>query len=133
MNVRTGVGTTDVQHPTLFESWMITALGHRSVADAVRYFGSTGPRWVNLSKVYDVIEEDVGGEREIIARGWATGRKLRLFRSTANNKRAIGDKARHGHEKWPAPERLMALAEAETLIWVRSVLEHWIRSKSSSG
>jgi hypothetical protein len=131
VNATTGDSTPDVRLPTLLESWLTTALGHRRVADAVRYFGSTGPRWVNLSKVYDVIEEDVGGEPDIIARGWATGRKLRLFRSTANNKRSIGDDARHGHEKWSAPERPMALPEAETLI--RSILEHWIRSKNSSG
>jgi hypothetical protein len=110
------------------ESLLRVASGDSKVVEAMRYFQARGRRWLNLYKVLEVIEQDVGGDRALRAKGWVSGRSLRRFTNTADNAGAIGDEARHAERGWKPPARAMPLQEAEDLI--RSLIEAWLRSKA---
>ena len=103
-----------------------SAMLDTKVNKALRLFGSARD-WVDLYRVFEVIESDVGGEKGLVSRGWITRKLASLFTSTANNPAAIGDAARHGHSNQPPPARPMTLTEARELI--RRLLESWLQTK----
>lgn len=96
------------------------------VTKALRLFQFRAHNWDNLYKIYEVIESDVG-KSKVVKSGWATETDIDRFTHTANSSLAVGDDARHGHEKYKPPKKPMYLPEAQSLI--RSVLMQWLRSK----
>lgn len=101
------------------------AANNHFVERALALYGSIEHTWRNLFMVLDVIEESCGGERELLAKPWASA-KLKRFKATANNWCALGAESRHGIAGWKKPERPMSLDEAQELI--RHTLQGWIRS-----
>jgi hypothetical protein len=87
--------------------------------------------WVELYRLYEVIEADAGGPPNIIQRGWARGGELRRFTHTANSVSAAGDEARHGRERTQPPGDPMTLSEAKEL--VDRILKGWLRTKAEAG
>lgn len=79
-------------------------------------------KWVELYRISDVVVA-AGGTRLLseTAKG-----ELNRFRHTANSVGAVGDEARHGHERTQPPGHPMTLAEARTFVltWARD----WIRA-----
>lgn len=116
---------TDTSAP--IRSWVRVATNDVAVSKALRLFGSEARDWVGLYRLLEVIEGDVGGIREIVAAGWATGNSLELFGRTANSVGAVGDLARHGKERTQPPETPMSLSEATSLVEV--ILHNWLRVK----
>ena len=102
------------------------ALHDARVARALELFGRD-PNWFDLYKVLDTIEEDVGGERALEDKGWATRAELKRFTRTANNLNALGSGARHAIEAWQPPKNPMSLEEASVLIG--KVLAAWMATK----
>jgi hypothetical protein len=94
---------------------------------ALRLFGSREHNWANLYKVYEVISADVGGRTEVVKRGWASDKTIRLFKHTADSVGAVGDEARHGVERTQPPPVPMLLAEADAL--VSGMLRAWLKTK----
>jgi hypothetical protein len=109
---------------TISETRMAMCAMNDRVARALRLFGYEHT-WDNLYKVYEVIEEEIGGEA--IRNNWPNGHRLRSFTSTANNWQAVGDAARHGHKKLDPPKNPMPLTEAANLI--REWLGFWLKLK----
>ncbi|NJD78871.1 MAG: hypothetical protein FIB08_17550 [Candidatus Methanoperedens sp.] len=107
-------------------SWITVAQHDINVAKALRLFGKDINDWVNLYRIYEVIESDVGDKSSIINKGWATENAIRRFKHTANSPGAIGDEARHGNQT-PPPKDPMALSEAKSL--VETILRNWLCSK----
>jgi hypothetical protein len=99
------------------------------VADVLTFFDSPGPRAVNLFKVYELIRDDVGDEGQIVKNGWASGRKLRRFTNSLNNRQVLGAEARHASMNHDAPKKPMLLAEADD--FMRSLLEQWLDWKEA--
>jgi hypothetical protein len=119
-------GTTEQSKgPSPAESQLAIAQLDAKVAKALRIFGSREHNWHNLSNIFEVVQSDVGGQ--ITKAGWATQAEIDRFTQTANSVQAIGDDARHGHEKIPAPKNPMSLTEAELLI--TRILKNWIDSQ----
>lgn len=77
--------------------------------------------WVDLYRVYEFIEHDIGSEKKLKDKGWSD--KIELFKRTAN---AL---ARHAPVKFLPPENPMHLVEANELI--RRLLRRWINEKNS--
>lgn len=115
-------------NPSTLERYIEIARKDGKVNKALRFFSSSEPRWYALYKVLDVIEEDLGGGKKLEETQWASKEKIELFRRTANNFRAIGYEARHGHEKYQPPERPMSLSEAESLM--ADLFNKWLQSKA---
>lgn len=106
------------------ESWVMLAKQDKNVAKVLRFF-SKELTWDNLYKIWEAMEEDQGNK--IFLKGWASEKKIERFTRTANSYLAIGDKARHAHEKNLPPKKPMKLSEAESLI--RTIVNSWISEK----
>jgi hypothetical protein len=84
--------------------------------------------FINLYKVFEVMEADVGGDMYRL--GWATKAETKRFSHTANSPMAVGyRRARHGKEHNQPPTQPMELAVADEL--VRRILTRWIMHKAA--
>jgi len=110
-------------------SWVKLGLSDLNVAKALRLFGTEKHDWVSLYRIYEVIEEDVGGVDEIVDKGWAMKSSIRHFKHTANSPGAAGDASRHGKESTVPPTDPMDLGEARSIVEV--ILHNWLRVKLS--
>lgn len=108
-------------------SWITVARYDTSVAKVLRLYGSSEHDWVGLYRIYEVIENDIGGVNRIVKNGWATNESIRLFKRTANSPGAIGDKSRHGGRATEPPKHPMKLSEAKSL--VETIIHKWFRLK----
>jgi hypothetical protein len=95
-----------------------------AVADALRFFRKGD--WVSLYKAYEIVRENVRGDREIIDRGWLTEKTRKRFTQTAQSREALGDQARHASHKYKPPKQPLLVREAKAMIG--SLLQKWIRS-----
>jgi hypothetical protein len=66
---------------------------HENIQEALDFYKT--PDWVNLFKVWELIEDDMGGKSEIVNKGWASSDEINLFRCTAHNREGAGLNARH--------------------------------------
>jgi hypothetical protein len=98
---------------------------YRAVADALHFYRNSD--WGSLYKVFEIIRDDVGGNRCLIQRGWVSKRVLSRFTRTAQSRDAIGDEARHASKKFTPPRHPMVLSEVRGVI--RSILERWLQTK----
>jgi hypothetical protein len=106
------------------------ALTDARVALALELFAHD-PNWYDLYKVLDVVEEDVGGERALEAKGWVPQSELKRFTQTANSQGAAGSDARHARDAFRPPKVPMPLADAVDLI--RRLLIAWLATKGGAG
>jgi hypothetical protein len=104
--------------------WSDLALRDKAVGDVLTLLGTKPADWVNLYRLYEIVENDSGG---IERRGWATRATIRNFKHTANHPEATGLDARHGHLSSDPPARAMLLGEAKALI--HSIVQAWLREK----
>lgn len=121
-------GTVEMISPTnKVQEWVNLGLSDPKVAKALRLFGTEDYNWVNLYRLYEVIEDDVGGMDKIIKRRWVTKGAIKHFKHTANSPTATGDASRHGKESTTPPSNPMELGEARALI--EMILHNWLRFK----
>lgn len=110
-------------------NWLSTAKKDNSVAKALRLFGSGAYDWVNLYRIYEVIEDDMGGLKNIVKEGWVTEKMIKHFKHTANSPGAIGDDSRHGTESTTPPRDPMLLSEAKS--FVMTLFRNWLVLKTN--
>ncbi|MBD1832369.1 hypothetical protein H6F61_06600 [Cyanobacteria bacterium FACHB-472] len=114
------------QHPSDLEAWITIAEQDEKVKKVFRILTEREHDWVNLYKVYEVVQDDVGSR--ITEDGWATKKKTECFTRTAQSPGAIGDDARHGVEKSSQPPKNpMSLVEAQRLIIL--IVRKWLEWK----
>lgn len=121
-----GVPKSTTQKDAL-ESFLEIARKDSGVEKALRIYGSREHSWSNLYIIYEIIEADIGGKTQIINRGWATSKRIELFKRTANSLTAAGDDARHGKENKQPPSSPMQLSQANEMI--EHMLKEWLRTK----
>jgi len=109
--------------------WLAFALGDKKLKRALRIYGEERHSWAGLYKIYEIIEDAIGGMQEIIKKGWATKSSIKRFKHTANSPSAIGDEARHGKEVTSGPKKPMHLSEARSL--VETMLIRWLNSNEN--
>lgn len=97
------------------------------VEKVLRLYGSGEASWVNIYRIFEVIQSDIGGL--LVSQGWATQSEINTFTQTANSAQAVGDEARHGHNKIPAPRRPLTLKAARNLI--ARITNTWLDYKLS--
>jgi hypothetical protein len=121
-------GTIKESHPgDPVRDWTTIARHNTNVKKVLRLLGKNIYDWVNLYRIYEVIENDVRGMPNIINKGWATEKAIKHFKYTANSPAAIGDEARHGKNTIPPLKDPMALSEAKALI--ETIFRNWLSSK----
>lgn len=128
--VRRADGTVETHYPADHgPDWVKAALQYEVVARALRLRDAGCLEWVDLYRLYEVIESDVP-LNEMKAKGWVTGREIERFKRTANSQRAIGDKARYGKDPYEPPKDPLLLGKARAL--VDSILKYWLEEKAGS-
>ncbi|MFH0996395.1 MAG: hypothetical protein V1844_13020 [Pseudomonadota bacterium] len=124
-------GTVEVLHPAhKVPEWLKIGFFDAKVAKALRLYGISEYDWVSLYRLYEVIEEDIGGIIIITSREWATKDSIKRFKHTANSPSSTGDDSRHGKESTSPPVNPMELTEARSLIEL--LLRNWLRFKSEN-
>ena len=81
--------------------------------------------WVDLYRLFEVIEAGAGGARALVDGGWASNAQIRRFKHTAKSVAAAGDEARHGAEHGERPADPMTLDEARGFI--DGLLRRWLQ------
>lgn len=117
----------EVRQASPIPSWVALAQHDENVAKVLRLFGTGIHDWVNLYRIYEVVENDIGSISNIVKKGWATGKAVKRFKHTANSPSSIGDESRHGKQSSKPPEDPMTLSEAKSLI--ETILHNWLRTK----
>lgn len=107
--------------------WVRIGQQDEKVFKVLQLLGSMSDDWVNLYRMLEIVQEDVGGIKKIQDEGWATKRAVRLFKHTSQSPDAIGDKARHGVQEGEPPTVPMPLSEARSLI--KTIIHNWLRLK----
>jgi hypothetical protein len=120
--------------PDLVKDWLAVSEKDLEVAKALRLRDLDDLNWVELYRIYEVIEGDYKKNKKkkhlsISESGWITEPEIRLFKHTANSVEASGDRARHGKETTQPPPNPMTLVAARLL--VDRLLQSWIASKTS--
>jgi len=124
-------GTSETYHPAdPVREWLGLAETDAAVAKVLRLMSSGVWDWVNLYRIYEVVEEDYGGIRHVVSKGWATKKAIRLFKQTANSSEAIGADARHGSRSTTPPPMPMSPPEAKSLI--QTIVQSWLRAKAGA-
>jgi hypothetical protein len=88
-----------------------------------------GDEWVNLYRIYEFIQANIEDDKNIVERGWWSSNQKELFKRTANSRDAIGNEARHGQDRTPAPDNPMSYSDAKAL--VDSLLQDWLDHRNN--
>ncbi len=111
-------GKPTAPQPDPLASKLLVRSVHPGVEKALTMFGSRPRKWEGLYKVFELVEEDVGGL--MTRNGWVSEREIGRFTQTANH-------YRHSKAKHKLPRRPMSLQRAVVLI--AQLLERWLDSK----
>lgn len=104
------------------------ALSDPEVAKAMRLFASpTHTTWVDMYRIYEVIEASVGGQHKLERSKWCDKNAIRLFKQTANSVSATGDDSRHGKEHTDPPK--IPMSRNEGMAFLNYILQSWLSSK----
>jgi len=121
-------GGQDIIRNLEFESWMKLAEEDEIVKNVFRQITDFEHNWINLYKVYEIVEKNAGKIKKIHRiEQWINKDKIRDFKHTANSQSAIGDDARHGVDRNDPPKEPMSLSEAQALI--RNLVKQWLQWK----
>jgi hypothetical protein len=125
--VRSATAAPREVQPRPLDSWLQVSTINRDVEKLLRLLGHDPLDWDRLHKVLEVVQE--GGGAALIGTGEFPKAEVGRFTQTANSYQALGNAARHAHEKIPPPPKPMTLEEARALIlrlgrrWVQNVAE----------
>lgn len=122
MSINCGQEEHFVQESIKFKNWMTLQKQSDKVVKVLHILNSYEHNWVNLYKVYEIIEGEVGSK--ITKDGWASKEKIKSFTRTTQSPGAIGDDARHGIDRCDPPKNPMSLPEAQSLII--SIVRKWL-------
>jgi hypothetical protein len=99
-----------------------------AVAKVLRLLGKGDDNWVNLYRVFEVVEEDLGGQHQAQQAGLVADADIRRFKHSSNSVAVGGDDARHGKGREAAPASPMSLSEATK--FVKRFARAWLERKS---
>jgi hypothetical protein len=126
LQIKHGDDTIENRDPVIDElkEWVGIAARDTNAAKVLRLLGGYPHDWINLYKVFEIVEKEVG---EDIVHNWITRKKAKLFTRAANSVGAIGDDCRHGTEQTEPPQNPMSIVEARDLIKI--ILNYWKATK----
>jgi hypothetical protein len=114
-------GTVENRDPGReLRSWLEVAGASGPARRVLRLIGEPDLSWVELYRVVEIIQKVAKAPVSI----WVSKDDLGRFKHTANSVGAVGDQARHGHERTEPPKDPMALDEANKL--VSDLARNWL-------
>jgi hypothetical protein len=120
---------TETPADDLLPAAILEAATNDRVGRVLQILSQAELTWGDLYNVLDLVEGDLRGGQSLETRGWAPSDQVKLFTHTANNARALGTEARHGHLHYQPPAQPMSLDQAKVLIQriTRAWLD-WLRA-----
>ena len=97
------------------------------VLELIEHNGITD--WVSLYKIFEAIEGDMSKDF-LTQTGWISMQDIKLFKYTANSRKATGIHGRHGAESTQPPKDPMSIFTAKKLI--ESLMHQWFAHKLNS-
>jgi hypothetical protein len=102
--------------------WVRLAQSDESVSRALRAFAQGGVRWSDLYHAFEIVQASVGSR--MYDKGWIAREQANLFSWTSNSPDAVGEQARHGHQRNEPPQNPMSEQDARPLI--ESLVRAWL-------
>lgn len=123
-----GNNITQPEPPHRFLMLLQLSAADAAIAKVMRLLNAPDAiTWVGVYRMYEVIEEDVGGQHKLEKQGWVSPDDLKRFKHSANSVKVGGDCSRHGKEVQAPPKNPMTLAEAEA--FAKCLVQAWLTSK----
>jgi len=106
------------QPPSPAPGYIKAAEDHFDVAEALDLLGKdvVALDWFDLYKIYEIVRENVGGEKALLAQNWVPLSDLKAFTGSANLPAVSGTEARHARAPSGMPKRTMTLHQARSVI-----------------
>ncbi|HZC73508.1 MAG TPA: hypothetical protein VE442_22625, partial [Jatrophihabitans sp.] len=106
-----------------------------NVADALRALAQPDEQldWYDLYKVFEIVREAVGGQKDLIATKWFTSADVDRFTASANHPGLSGDEARHARQGGRPPDLRKAMSLAEANGFIQRLVVSWIESHPDYG
>jgi hypothetical protein len=83
--------------------------------------------WYSLFKVYELVDNAIGGEEQMRQNGWATSTQQRAFRASANLEKVSGDAARHAVDPGTDhPKKTMTIEQGRSFI--SELVREWFQT-----
>lgn len=101
------------------------ALRNVKVAEAFALFGVEDLNWVICYKIFEIISDDLGGEKAFLKSFNISKDELNRFTQTAQPHRHA--KNSNAHSKWNGHEKPMSFSEAKS--FVKRILTDWLQNK----
>lgn len=108
---------------TTIEDWIEKADKYESVRDTLHFFNEI--TWWNLYKIYEIINDDVGGQERLYK--LIPKSELRLVTQAAQSRELLGEHARHASKKYKPPATPVTINQAHATI--KKLFENWINLK----
>lgn len=85
-----------------------------------------GLDWFDLWKVWEVVRDNVGGFKAVIAKNWVPAADLAAFIPSSNHQAASGEAARHARDNRPIPTKVLSIDQGRELI--RQLAAVWLNT-----
>jgi hypothetical protein len=121
-------GKVEISNPAdPVRMWLQVAQKNSAAKDVLELLNAEKHDWVNLYRIYELIEDDVGGPSEMARIGGASKASLERFTHTSNSRKAAGIQSRHSVERTAPPKNPMAPNEARAMIF--EIIKAWLNAK----
>jgi hypothetical protein len=117
---RAGTHEPEALPPSPIERMTLRGLTDADVEGVLRIFGRDDVDYRDLYFIFEIVRAAAGNQ----IYEWASHAELDRFRRTANSPTALGEDARHGHERTDPPRDPMPFDEAREL--VRRLIASWL-------
>jgi hypothetical protein len=121
------VGGASAPRPTGPRDYDRLGAADAAGADLLLIFSRGDLDWYDLFKVFEIVRAESGGERAIVAMGWATKNNISAFRVPANHPGVSGDAARHARQQPVIPKHTMTLGEGR--LFITDLAQSWLKSR----
>jgi hypothetical protein len=129
MKVTRNDGKNEAWHPVIPVDRLVhLASQNKAVALVFRLLADKPLDWINLYRILEIVESDVGGLCVIDKKKWASEKTIKRFKHTANSPEASGLEARHGSQTTQPPKNPMKISDAQSL--VKSIVQAWLLAGS---
>jgi hypothetical protein len=108
------------------ELWLGAAAANERLRHIARLF-ALPPDWFTLYKIYEEVRGAVGGEKNLLNKGWASDTRIKQFTQTANSYDAVGDAARHSRAAGFKKPRNGPISLDEGITLVRILVRAWFQ------
>lgn len=115
---------TEEPHPTLTERAAAKGITDDDMELALRMFGRDDLDYRDLYFIFEMALEALGDNWLYGEATGITKKETKRFKRTAQSRKALGEEARHGHERTAPPKDPMSFDEAQAFI--TRVLRAWL-------